>query len=157
MGSWQHLTVLLVDDMAFVRGVVVRMAKRIGFGRVVEVGTAADARVELNGPPDRFCLVLLDLHMPEESGLALLKQIRMGDTAAPRDIPCCIISGYAEPVMIHRAQDLDANGFLVKPVSQATLADRLASICRQPRTIRPPSSYSDVCVEAEFRPFGPLS
>ncbi len=60
-------------------------------------------------------LLLLDINMPEVSGLDLLEFIRRRQTW--QKMPILILSTEANDAQVDRALDLGADGYLVKPVT----------------------------------------
>lgn len=60
-------------------------------------------------------LLLLDINMPEVSGMDLLEFIRRRKTW--QKLPILMISTEATDVQIDRALELGADGYLVKPVT----------------------------------------
>ncbi|WP_035990842.1 response regulator [Leptolyngbya sp. KIOST-1] len=59
-------------------------------------------------------LLLLDLGLPEVDGYALLQQVR--SSAMWRQLPVIVVSGYAFAEDQHRALELGAQQYLIKPV-----------------------------------------
>jgi CheY-like chemotaxis protein len=67
--------------------------------------------------PDQFDLVITDMTMPYLTGDKLahaVKEIRS-------DVPVSLCTGFSEKVEIHK-EDLEIDGFLMKPVDKAKLA-----------------------------------
>ena len=110
----REVTVLIVDDDEMVRDSLQALfeAHRItahGFGSAKQFLEWRDGK----GPR---CL-LLDLHMPEVSGLELLQQLReSGDST-----PVIVVSGRSDPVLESRARALGAAAVLDKPVGHKAL------------------------------------
>jgi len=108
------IRIAIVDDDASVRKALARLltassfdAKTYGSAReFMDMGTAK--------PPQ--CLVL-DLHMPEQSGLDLQHQLRR----AGINIPTIIVTAHNEPGMRERCQSAGASAFLLKPLNHSSL------------------------------------
>lgn len=85
-----------------------------GFG----VRTFASARAFLaeHAVPDCQCL-LIDMHMPEMTGLALLQTLRMRGIKAP----AIIITGGGDAALASQVQRAGAVGLLRKPVAEIEL------------------------------------
>lgn len=71
-------------------------------------------------------LVLLDLMMPEVSGLDVLAQMRQDDRW--RDIPCVILTAAGQDAQYERAMALGATQFLTKPFSPKKLLHLAAEL-----------------------------
>jgi two-component system chemotaxis response regulator CheY len=74
MALRRDLRILVVDDMAISRQLMVQMLERIGIGSVTTANSGAQALTLLNGQPAD--LVICDLDMPGMDGLALLRRLR---------------------------------------------------------------------------------
>lgn len=69
-------------------------------------------------------LVLLDLHLPDLHGLALLRQLKSDPTTA--DLPVVVVSADAVDATIESAMAAGAVEFLTKPIDVARLRRVLA-------------------------------
>jgi CheY-like chemotaxis protein len=65
-------------------------------------------------PGNPLGAVLLDVHLPKMDGWNLLRQIRENDQT--QHLPVIMLSGNLFPDDVERAQQLGANGCLLKPV-----------------------------------------
>ncbi|MDO8546611.1 MAG: response regulator, partial [Nitrospirales bacterium] len=103
-------TILVVDDEQMLCDLLKEELSNCGH----EVLTATNGRdgVKLftQRRPD---LTLLDLHMPDMSGIVVLKQIRALDLQAR----VIILTGGATPVWENQARELGVTEFLLKGVS----------------------------------------
>ena len=64
-------------------------------------------------------LILLDLNLPDISGIELLRQIK--NDKSLHEIPVVILTMSNEDQDIQRSYDLGANSYLVKPISDEAL------------------------------------
>jgi len=105
--------VWIVDDDEDMTRAVRLMLKMMGYetSAFFNARTAAQA---LNGQahPD---LLILDINMPEVTGLDLLEFMRRRD--ALKNIPVVMLSTEASDVMIDRANSLGADAYVSKPVT----------------------------------------
>ncbi len=108
--------VLVVDDEEVVRSGVSRVLSEAGY----EVATAADGTAALAHPAASSCrLVLLDLMLPDRSGIGLLEALR----ELRPDRPVVVITGYATSESLARALEAGAASVLAKPFDAAELLD----------------------------------
>jgi response regulator of citrate/malate metabolism len=118
------IRVLVVDDDFRVSGIHARyVARTEGFevvGQASTVETAVLAARELQ--PD---LMLLDIHLPDGSGLDVLHQLtgNAGD-AWPDAI---VITGARDVATVRSAMKLGVVGYLVKPFGFAAFSERLTA------------------------------
>src|SRR5262245_58021167 len=82
-------TVLVIDDDPNVRAAVGRLMRSIGLDAQL-FGSISDF-LESDPPDGPTCLVL-DVRLPEQSGLDLQREL----TAANRNIPIVFITGHAD-------------------------------------------------------------
>src|SRR5262245_25038276 len=101
--------VVLVDDLADLHLIVVRLGQRAGH-RVVSFARAEDAWEFLRH--ERPDLVLLDRNLPGMSGLELCRLIR--DTPALAGVPVALFSQGSRPDEDEAAQAAGADFFLSK-------------------------------------------
>jgi CheY-like chemotaxis protein len=85
------------------------------------VRSAAQTFVAGNRPD----LIVLDLNMPEISGLDMLEFLRRRPEA--RNLPIVMLSSEANDSMIDRALELGADSYLTKPVSIEELEKAMAT------------------------------
>lgn len=120
------ISVLVVDDdfrVARVHGVAVD--KVPGFRCVGDAHTAAEARREIARlHPD---LLLLDIYLPDEDGLSLLRSLRAMPGTAP---DCIMITAARDLNMVRSAMQVGAVYYLVKPFGFGQLRDQLEAYGR---------------------------
>lgn len=81
------------------------------------------------------CLLLLDLNLPRQSGLDVLKWVRAQSAFA--DLPIVILTSSSQDSDIGSAYALGANGYLVKPPSSEKLVELvtgLRDVCLSTKT-----------------------
>lgn len=122
--TFEHQVVLLVEDETFSRVMVGQMLERLGFKRVLLAQDGYQA-LDILGR-ELVTAVITDFRMPGMHGLQLLKAIRTGKTAGPRNLPCALLTSHAERHLVGLAIVLDADTFLAKPVSAETMAKHMA-------------------------------
>jgi CheY-like chemotaxis protein len=84
------------------------------------------------------CLLLLDLNLPRQSGLEVLKWVREQESF--RGLPAVILTSSSQDRDIGSAYALGANGYLVKPASSEKLIEivkDLRDVCLAPTAASP--------------------
>ncbi|MGC7559755.1 response regulator [Pasteurella sp. PK-2025] len=100
------IKVALIDDHIIVRsGFAQLLALETDIQVVGEFGSAKEARQQL--PCVRPDVCIIDISMPDETGLALLKDI-------PSGIHCIMLSVNDSEMMVRKALELGAKGYLSK-------------------------------------------
>ena len=144
-------TVLVAEDDDFMRHVLVAVLTRLG-GRVIESANGKQALAVLN-EPFKVDIALLDVQMPEMHGLYVLHAIRSGLTNQDFAMPVMLLTATHDEASVHYAAGLSCDGFLLKPIKQADIADRLSKIItkRMALPYKPPH-YRKIDVGPPDRP-----
>lgn len=118
--SPRHL--LVVDDEPHIGLVLRPYLEQLGY-RVSFARSLADARAALGAaPPDGL---LLDLHLPDGSGLDFLRDLRaVGATAR---LPVLVLTAEGEERVLREARHLGA-ALVTKPFSPTKLSQRVATM-----------------------------
>ena len=115
--------VLLVEDDETIREMTRLSLERDGF----QVATAADGPAGLESfqqaPPD---LVLLDVMLPGQDGVAVCRQIRSQSV-----VPIVMLSARTDPIDIVVGLEAGADDYVTKPFEPPILAARLRAVLRR--------------------------
>ncbi|HLJ15813.1 MAG TPA: EAL domain-containing protein [Bryobacteraceae bacterium] len=114
--------ILIVDDNEMNRDMLARRLERKGY----HVGLASSAhelmdRIKL----DSIDLVLLDIEMPEISGLEALQGIR--ELYSPIELPVIMVTARNQSEDVVKALGMGANDYLTKPVDFAVALARVGT------------------------------
>lgn len=127
----QQMTVLVVDDNAFMRKMVRSLLNNIGVKKVYEAADGIAGLEQIRAvAPD---VIVLDWEMPLLNGPELVRIVRSPGVFPTPDIPIIMLTAYGERSRIVEAVRIGVNEFLCKPVSAKMLTDRLISILAKPR------------------------
>ena len=118
------LKFLVVDDFSTMRRIVRNLLKELGYTNVDEAEDGAIALQKLNS--GSFDFVVTDWNMPNMDGLTLLQTIRR--TPQLKHLPVLMITAEAKKENIIAAAQAGASGYVVKPFTAATLAEKLEKI-----------------------------
>jgi CheY-like chemotaxis protein len=133
--SYVHHTILIVDDNVDDAHFTQFALQRVGvISPVQTVRTGKEALSYLSGAGDYAdpessplpMLVLLDLQLPNNSGLELLAWLR-GQPVLKR-LPVIVLTSSREPADVNRAYELGCNSYLIKPTSFNTLLVMMQSL-----------------------------
>ena len=120
MTDKRDITIFVVDDDESVRRALKRLMKSVG----LKVATFASAKEFLStGCATRTGILVLDVRMPEMTGLELQKQL----AASGAEIPVIFISAHEDSQAVEMALAAGAVTFLYKPFDDH---DLLAAIDR---------------------------
>jgi len=116
--------VLVADDEPHI-GRIIKMKLEQGPFRVTLAYDGQEALDALESQPD-IDLVLLDLMMPNLSGLDVLARIRSSERL--KHLPCIILTAAGQEAQHQKAMELGATDFLTKPFSPKKLYARTAEL-----------------------------
>ncbi len=116
--------ILVADDEPHI-GRIIQTKLEQGPFRVTLVYDGAEALRALELYPD-VSLVLLDLMMPEKTGLEVLAAVRAD--ARWSALPCVILTAAGQDTRYDEAMRLGANDFLTKPFSPKRLFARVMEL-----------------------------
>lgn len=148
--SDDDLTVLVVDDDFMVASIHTRFVERTPGFRVVGVaatGEAALAEVARLRPD----LVLLDVHLPDVSGIEVLRRLR----AAGDPVGVVMVTAAREADTVRAAVAGGAAHYLVKPFEEHDLSTRLDAVRRAHQALAGAGETGQEAIDAAFAPIGP--
>jgi two-component system catabolic regulation response regulator CreB len=116
----RHL--LIVDDEPHIGLLLRPHLESLGYG-VSVARTLGEARRALGEAAAALDALLLDLHLPDGSGLELLRELR--GAAGTRALPVIVLTAEGEERVLQEAEDLGA-ALLTKPFSPSKLTARIA-------------------------------
>jgi FixJ family two-component response regulator len=122
-------TVVVIDDDASVRESIKQLLESVGL-KVILHGSAAEFLESTI--PDATCCIVLDVRMPEMSGLKLQEEL----TKAKVQVPIVFVSGHGDVAMAVRAMKAGAVDFLAKPFSTQDLLDAVFAALGRDRARR---------------------
>jgi signal transduction histidine kinase/CheY-like chemotaxis protein len=122
------LRVMVVDDDATTRILLGRILEQFRFEvSQAATGEEAIAKLESASESNPFKLILLDWHMPGIDGLETSRRIKQSKrlSCIPKIL---MVTGYTDEYVASEAEELELDGFLIKPVNPSFLFNSLMSI-----------------------------
>lgn len=116
--------VLVVDDSSTVRLQVRQALSPAGF-EVIEAADGEEGVQKIESDRE-IAAVICDVNMPRKNGLALLEQVKQSGAAA--HIPILVMTTEGQPMLVQRARDAGARGWIVKPFKPNVLLAALQKI-----------------------------
>jgi two-component system chemotaxis response regulator CheY len=119
-----HLKLLVVDDMATSRALILNALEGFGISHLDYAEDGVAALQHLNTHPVH--LVISDYYMPKMDGLQLLRQIRLDPSL--QNIGFILITGRADAQIIDAGTQLGMNNFLNKPFTPVEMRDCIEAV-----------------------------
>jgi len=128
--------ILLVDDNKDIQKLNKETLERRGDYKIALAMNLAEAREQIaEHRPD---LIILDIMLPDGSGLDFIKELR--NRNEEKDIPVLLLTALGETVDVVKGLDMGGDDYLSKPYDNAVLLARIESLLR--RTSRVPKTLT---------------
>lgn len=125
--SVDELSVLIIDDNAFIRKLIRSMLRQIPAGEVVDFEDGKSALAYLESR--HIDIVLLDWVMPDYDGADFLRTLALKREKTGMPIlPVVVVTANASRAVVLQAAKLGASGVIAKPVSVSILRDRIYTV-----------------------------
>lgn len=115
---------LLVDDEGDALLELAELLENVGF-RCHVATSVKIALQQLTRHPD-IALVITDLHMPEESGISLIKRLR--EHTARQHLPVIVTTGHANLDAVTELRQLEVLDLFRKPIYHIRLLETLGNL-----------------------------
>jgi two-component system chemotaxis response regulator CheY len=140
-----RLHFLVVDDFATMRRIVRNLLREMGHPDVDE---AVDGRAALEMlRTQRYDFVVADVQMPNLNGFDLVRAMRQ--EAALQAVPVLLVTPSASKEHVVLAARVQANGYIVRPLTRSALEDKVCSILGLPgEPGRPRATFSAIAHRA---------
>ena len=117
MSLREKLKIMVVDDMATSRGLIINSLNEMGIKNYTFENTGDDAFEAVKSSPVH--LILSDHNMPGMSGIDLLKAVRTEEKTARTGF--ILITGSPDPKLVQTGIKLGLNNFIKKPFTTPQL------------------------------------
>ncbi|WP_435415310.1 response regulator [Polaribacter aestuariivivens] len=135
------MKVLAIDDQKLVLIPLESRLKELGYEVATEVNTLNGIEVFNSFQPD---LVIVDLNMPDNSGLEVVKHIRETKNLTT---PIMILSGNTDDEMITQSFDLGVNDYMKKPLSLSEVCARVKRLIGLPKITNNKITHNNVIIQ----------
>ena len=126
-GQSGSLNILVAEDNRVNQKVVEGILKHAGH-TVILTANGEEALDILSSKLDKIDLLILDMNMPQKSGIEVVKSLRFMDTQHP--IPVIMLTADATPEARERSIQAGANSFMTKPIDSRVLLEKVAILTR---------------------------
>lgn len=135
---------LLVEDDPAIARTVVYALQREGF-EVDHVLLVREATTLLLEAAHAYAAVILDIGLPDGSGLDLCRELRRNVTA--RTLPIIMLTARGEEIDRVLGLELGADDFITKPFSPRELCARVRALLRRSAMAMPQPSSAHILIE----------
>jgi len=124
----QILRILVAEDNPVNQQVISGVLRHAGHN--VQITDNGEKTLDiLSNNPDNIDMLIVDMNMPEVSGIEVVKSLRFMDTSA--SLPVIMLTADATPEAKEASLQAGANAFLTKPIEARVLLETIASLSRK--------------------------
>jgi two-component system sensor histidine kinase RpfC len=145
-----QMNILVAEDNEVNQQVIEGILRNAGHN--VRIANTGEKALDiLSDELDRIDMLILDMNMPEVSGVEVVKTLRFMDTSA--QLPVIMLTADATPEAKETSIAAGANRFLTKPIDARGLLECIASLSRNIRkakAIKPPPKEVRTQLQSTF-------
>jgi two-component system, chemotaxis family, chemotaxis protein CheY len=135
----RDLVFLIADPSSYMSMLVHSMLRGFGGTKVLEVRNSSGVFHTLTN--QKIDILICDSHLPPHGGLLLTRAIRRKQDNENRTVPILIMARDGGEKTVKLARDAGANMVIAKPMSPASLYDRLVWVAFNPRQFVDTENY----------------
>lgn len=120
----KNIKILVVDDSATMRKIVINSLKELGYTNTVEAGGGLEALDLLKATSIDF--VVTDWNMPDLTGIEVLRNIRADEFLAR--LPVLMVTAEAKKECVIEAVKAGVNNFIIKPFTTQIMQQKIMQI-----------------------------
>jgi len=118
------MKVLVVDDSAAMRKILIAAIEKAG---ITDVTQAGDGREAINAASENdFDVVLMDWNMPNMLGIEAVKAIR----ALGKKMPIIMVTTEAEKSRVIEALKSGATSYMIKPFKPEAIVEKIQEVLK---------------------------
>ena len=123
--------VLIVDDVKDMRELLEAVAESAGFATEAAASAKEALTLVSREETEPFDIILLDINLPDGSGIGVLQRIRKMEEIEEQP-QVCFISGEKDKAVVLRAIAAGGADYIVKPIEPAVLVGKLRKLAGLP-------------------------
>ena len=119
--------ILVVDDSYYMRTILKHMLEDAGYHVIDEAANGQDALKGVDTNREKLDLVTLDLILPDNSGLDVLKEIK----AKHPDLKVMVVSAVGQQTIVDQALAIGANAYVIKPFEESKVMEIVDELMKE--------------------------
>ncbi len=134
--------ILLVEDVNLMRQFLNETLRTVMNTECHTASRVNTAEAALGRFP--ISLAIIDLNLPDGSGLDIVKQIRKGEGKGDHDIPILIFSGNTYKEAVKECLLFQVNDIIAKPIVALELRKKVEAHLQKKPKIKPPEHFQEI-------------
>jgi CheY-like chemotaxis protein len=131
MQEQQAVTIVMIEDDSGHALLIEKNIRRAGVNNRIEGFTAGGAALDYlfasaGNPENGAYLILLDLNLPDMSGIDILRQVK--EHPVLRSTPVVVLTTTDDKAEIQRCYELGCNVYITKPVNYENFAQAIKQL-----------------------------
>jgi len=153
--NMQKNTILLAEDAEINKKILLTILEPTGIA-IDFADNGADAIAMFRSQPQRYDLILMDIHMPEMDGYTATKKIRALDLPKAKSIPIIALTANAFNEDIRRCIDAGMDDHVAKPIDPSTLLNKLTHYLPGPRIANISDEAAELALSGDYSAYLPI-
>lgn len=116
--------ILVVDDSYYMRTILKNILEDAGYNVINEAASGQDAIKCVDKGRDQLDLITLDLILPDNSGLDVLKSIK----AKYPEKSVVVVSAVGQTSIINQAMEIGASAYIIKPFEEKNVLEVIEEV-----------------------------
>jgi two-component system chemotaxis response regulator CheY len=137
------LTILVIDDNAHMRVILIEILKALGLRDIIEADDGS--RGQLAVMSHEIDLIFTDLMMQPVDGLAFIRWLRNAPASPNPYVPVIMLTGHATKRSLEEARQVGVTEFLAKPLTARGVLHRINEVINNPRDFVRVPGYFGPC------------
>lgn len=138
-----HIPIVLGESNHYARAMINEVLRNLGFTRVYSAANATEVLEAINVWQPR--VLILENLLPDLQGTELVFRMRREDIVPDRGIPVIMVTGDPRLETVKQARMAGVDEFAAKPISHATIKERLDEVLMRPRPFIEGKNYVGPC------------
>ena len=127
MTKGKDARILIIDGVTVARDLLKGALKQLGFKKITEAENGKRA-LQILREDDPFDLAIIEVKLPDMTGLDLLKEIKTDNTLA--NTPVMILTAEAKKEYVVKALKTGAADYMLKPYTLESMRKKLDTILK---------------------------
>ena len=138
-----EIPIVLGEPVNYARAMINEVLRNLGYQKVYSAANAAEIIEAMNVWQPR--VVMMENLLPDMPGTELVHKFRREDIVPDRGVPVIMVTSDPNVETVQKARMSGVDEFAAKPISHATIKERLDEVLLRPRPFIEGKNYVGPC------------